>query len=862
MGEGRSAASCILEINSAAGGRLTDDDILEIAETIQKRRKLLEAAGTIDNIDKRMADIATEEGNKTRIAAALAKKGTALTIIARDRTQAHVETLRKGGLSPEKAVLAVFEGTVKGIQQARHSIYATKLAFEARYIGDMMAEVLREVPEALKLTRDKAFGADIVREMFELRKDGAPGSTGNKDAAKIARIFAKHAEVSRTDLNALGSNIGKLDDWGGPHAHDATKLLGVTDDQWVAAISARLDLARSFPDLSAEEAAAVLKSTYLTITTGKSNRLTGARKGEFLGPRNLAKSLQKDRVLHFKSADDWLAYQQQFGHGNIWTGMLHHQRKMAAVASQMQMLGPNPEIMLGSLLDQMQGDIRNDPKLTPAQKAKQIASLTFEGNGQLRQALAEAQGVTSSVNPDGITAARIFGGYRAVQSMAKLGGAVISSIADMVTQSANLKYQGRSLFASYHDQFVGMIKATARATGQDEKQVAYLLGEGMDGMLDNIHASAFAEDSLPGAMSSAMSKFFRYSGLTGWTDNIRAVGARMMAAHMGSMSGKAWTALPDQFRFVIGQHGIDEARWNVIRQAAFDGPNGKRYVTPDRISALSDEHFAPFIVGQTTPAKLARAKLDTELSLRRFYSDEINFGVIETDARSRRTTLRGSQAGTFVGELLRSVFQFKGWPISFGQRVLGRAVYGQRNVVDGGLHLAHLIAGLTIAGYVSMTAKDYIRGYDRRKFVNDDGSVNLKTFGAAFLQGGAAGVYGDFLFGQVNRFGGGALDTIAGPGIGAASGFADLALKSRDRLYDKYVEAREGKNDLRAQWLNFALQNTPFVNLAYVRPAMDYLFLNALRESISPGFLQRQRQQRQADYGQSLLYPQTIGAPQ
>lgn len=861
MGEGRSSALCIAEIGKAAGDRLSDDEILEIAEQIQKRRKSLEAEGRIDNIDQRMAEIATEEGNKARLAAALQKKQTALTILARDRTAAHIQTLRDGGLKPKKAVLAVFEGVTKGIEQARHSIYATKLAFEARYIGDMMAEVLRDVPEALKLVRDKAFAQDIVREMFELRDGGKPGLTGNTDTAKVARVFARHAEISRTDLNRLGSNIGKLDDWGGPHAHDVTKMLGVSDDEWIRSIGGRLDLARSFPELSAEEALGVLKASYLTITTGKSNKLSAARKGEFQGPRNLAKSLQSDRVFHFKSADDWLAYQQEFGSGNIWTGMLHHQRKMAAIASQMQMLGPNPELMLGSLLDQMQADIKKDPSLSPKQKAKQIASLNFQDDSQLKQALAEAQGVTSSVNPDGITAARIFGGYRAVQSMAKLGGAVISSISDMVTQAANLKYQGRSLFASYHDQFVGMIRATARATGKDEKEIAYLLGEGMDGMLDNIHSAAFAEDSLPGAISSAQGKFFRWSGLTGWTDNIRAIGARMMAAHMGSLAGKAWTALPDQFRFVIGQHGIDEARWNVIRQTAYEGPSGKQYVTPDRIGSLPDEAFAPFITGKPSPAKLARAKLDVELSLRRFYSDEINFGVIETDAKSRRFALRGTRAGTVTGEILRSIMQFKGWPIAYSQRVLGRAIYGQQSRTVQALHIGHLIAGASIAGYIAMTAKDYLRGYDRRKFVNDDGSVNIKTLGAAITQGGGLGIYGDFLFGQVNRFGSTIGDTIIGPGAGAAFDAADLALKTRDRLFNKYVEGRDGKVG-GADWLNFALQNTPFVNLSYVRPALDYLILNAWRDSMSPGFLDRQRTSRANDYGQSLLHPQTIGVPQ
>jgi hypothetical protein len=848
MPEGSSA--CIAEIKAATGERLTDDEIEQVVEAIDRRRQALQAEGRIDNIDQRMAEIAAEEANKARMAALVQKKQTALTILARDRTAAHVRSLRDQGLSPKKAVLAIFEGTVQGVRQARHSIYATKLAFEARYIGDMMAEVLREVPEALKLTRDRPFAADIVREMFELREGGKSGRSGNLDAQKVARIFAKHAEISRVDANRLGANIGRLDDWGGPHAHDAVKLLGVTADDWARSIATRLDLKRTFPDLSPDEVLDVLRASYDTITTGKSAKLTAQRKGQFQGPRNLARSLNKDRVFHFKSADDWLAYQAEFGHGNIWTGMLSHQRRMAAVASQLQMLGPNPEVLMGSLLDQLQAEIRNDKTISQAKKQNLIGSLSIEDGTQIRQAMAEASGFTSAVNPDGITIARLLSGYRATQSMAKLGGAVISSISDVVTQAANMKYQGRSLFASYHDQVVGMIKALSRQTGADEKEIAYLLGEGMDGLLDNIHASAFAEDSLPGAMSSAQNRFFRWSGLTGWTDNIRATGARMMAAHMGKMADRAWSALPEQFRFVLDQHGITEQHWGLIREAAFDGPNGNRYVTPDRIGQLPDERFHSFIGGKPTSGKISRAKMDAELALRRFYSDEINFGVIETDARSRRFTLRGTQAGTAIGEALRLVFQFKGWPIAYSQRVLGRAVFGQRDAASAALHIGHLVAGTMLAGYMAMTAKDYLKGYDRKKFVNPDGSVNLKTLGAAFAQGGGAGIYGDFLFGHVNRFGSGLLESAAGPGIGTAADLLNNAMKARD-------------GDVKAaDWLTFALQNTPYANLAYVRPAADYLVLNALRESLSPGFLERQRQSRARDYGQSLLYPQTIGGPQ
>lgn len=849
MADGTSAI-CEAKIREVSGDKLTDHEVEEIIEKIQQRHRILQASGRIDDIDARMAEVAAEEGNKARLAAMLSRKQTALTILARDRTQAQIRNLRAQGLSPKAAVLAVFEGTVKGINQARQSVFATKLGFEGKFIGAMMDDVLKAAPAALKLIRNKEFAQDIVREMFELREGGAPGRTRNADAQAVAKVFARHAELSRQNLNLYGAAIGKLDDWGGPHAHDAVRMIEVTRDEWVNRIVPRLDLARTFPDQTEPEARAILGKMYDTIVTGKSDRLSAKRKGERVSPSNLAKSLSRDRVLHFKDADQWLSYQDEFGHGNIWTGMLSHQRRMAQKASLMQTLGPNPEVMMESLLDQMQAEIKRDPDLTSAQKQKQISALSTDDNTQIRQAISEAMGVTGGVNPDGITAARILGGYRAVQSMAKLGGAVISSISDLVTQSANMRYQGKPLLASYHDQMVGMIKGIARQTGETEKHVAFILGEGMDGMLDNIHSSTFANDGMPGAMSSAMTKFFRWSGLTGWTDNIRAVGARMMAAHMGVNASKGWADLPDKLRFVMGQHGIDESRWNVLRQATFEGPNGTTYLMPDRIADLPDEAFAPFMTGAVSPNKLARAKLDAEISLRRFYSDEINFGVIETDARSRRFTLRGTQAGTFTGEFLRLIFQFKGWPVAYTQRVLGRAVFGQRGGLDQSLHLAHLLVGATVAGYIAMTAKDYLKGYDRRKFVNPDGSMNLKTVGAAFTQGGGAGIYGDFLFGQVNRFGSGMLESAAGPGIGTASDLINNLMKARD-------------GDVKAaDWLNFALGNTPFVNLAYARAAADFLFLNTFREGLSPGFLERQRTNRRRDYGQSLLYPQTIGGQQ
>ena len=338
-----------------------------------------------------------------------------------------------------------------------------------------------------------------------------------------------------------------------------------------------------------------------------------------------------------------------------------------------------------------------------------------------------------------------------------------------------------------------------------------------------------------------MSTFFKWNGLTWWTDTMKASHARMLSAHVGLNVGKAHARLDEGFRAVLGTHGIGPAEWEAIRQAKFRADNGNTYVTPDRIRDLPDAAVAPLVEGKATPAKIAAARDALELKVGAYFADETGFGVIETDATARRLTLQGTRPGTIVGEAMRFVMQFKGYPVAFTNRVLGRAFLGGAGETPGERlannsgHVAHLMAGLFVAGYASMTAKDALNGLEPR----DPSSP--KTILAALKTSGGLGIYGDFLFGEANRFGNGFLETVAGPGLGVVGSVANLALRARDG------EAKAGDA------LNIALQNTPFVNLFYVRPAMDYLFLNSLRESVSPGFLARQEQRRFKDFGQRYV---------
>jgi hypothetical protein len=307
----------------------------------------------------------------------------------------------------------------------------------------------------------------------------------------------------------------------------------------------------------------------------------------------------------------------------------------------------------------------------------------------------------------------------------------------------------------------------------------------------------------------------------------------------------AYADLPANYRHVLGLHGIKEAQWEAIRKAGGREVDGKVFVTPEQIRELPDDAVAG--LGKTPDD----ARRDLEMAVRRFFADETRYGVIETDARSRRTTTLGHRPGTIAGEAIRFIMQFKGFPIAFAQRTLGRSVYGfapGTNLATRGAHIGTLLAGMTMAGYLSMTMKDMVKGYWPPRDPTDP-----KTWAAAFVQGGAAGIYGDYLFGQVNRFGSGLLETAVGPTIGTAADAINLMLKSRDALAGK-IMGEEAKAPY-ADALNLALGTTPFVNLFYVRPAIDWLFLNSLREAVSPGYTKRQEKRRRTDYGQERFGP-------
>ena len=115
-----------------------------------------------------------------------------------------------------------------------------------------------------------------------------------------------------------------------------------------------------------------------------------------------------------------------------------------------------------------------------------------------------------------------------------------------------------------------------------------------------------------------------------------------------------------------------------------------------------------------------------------------------------------------------------------------------------------------------------------------------------------AGIYIDFLVGRVSRFGSDLTETVPGPAAFSMIELTGLLLKARD------VGLSSRERTQAADWLDYATRNTPLVNLTYVRPALDFLFLSSMREAMSPGYLRKTNRSRQRDYDQKSFAPKPL----
>lgn len=810
-------ADCLKIADEANKGRLSDDELDEILTELNAEKKARQAAGALDQIESAIFERGLLIAKEAEIAKKIEKRNRYMNILKEQKLMALAERADEMTGDPSLGLEAALVGVNAPFEGATRSVDSITGALVNSYAGGMIAD-LKKAGLLTKFNNMKGdFERQVANVLGDLNLKTPVGvAEASADAKAMGKILFKYQRAALQRENQAGSYIMLKEGRVVRASHDQRRLVKVGPDEWKNYIRGKLDYEKM--GIAPERIEGFLDSAYEAITTGI--RKEGDRTEislAFKGPGNLAKKESAAGVFTFKSANDWYDYDQKFGKASLRESFMQDIQSASRATALMEVLGTNPEAMVERVQKRLMEKYRGDPKKLKRIK-REAAAITFDG------ALAE---VTGDVNIGSHTPlARYMHFYRSIQTMAKLGGAWISALSDVAFIASNRIYQGRSLLDAWGDGFTAVFKGMNKAEMRDFSD---RLGVGIEGQLGDFMSRFNAADDVPGQTSKMMATFFKLNLLQPWTESNKRGVTLMIANDLGREASKSYAKLPDDLRRILGTYGIDQKGWEAARKGAKKGPDGRMYLVPGEIPdvKMRENMFALLI-------------------------SEADNSVPSPGARERAIIRRGYRPGTFAGEGIRFLTQFKSFGVTALTKSVGRHMYGygaksmreqlQRGV-GANMGIVNSIVGTTVLGYYVMQLKEVAKGREMRP-------PTPETFIAAAMQGGGLGIYGDFLFGEANRYGGGTLQTIAGPGIGTASEVIDLLQRTRGVVAG-------GDEDLRGDAIRLLKGNTPFANLFYTQQAMNYLVWYQLQETVNPGYLRRMERRIERENNQTYWMPPT-----
>lgn len=827
---------CFDEINRAEGSPLAEDELASLQEAIDARARYVAIRDGVDPQEARLR-AGREVAEQVEMAAYIEKRNAAMNAYKRLERVAWVQ--QHFGSNVALGIESMLVGTQRAKQGARLSVASVQESLKAQYLAGLAHDL--ETSGHGALFASGAMDREVARALYDLRREGADLSTHSREAVDIARIVSKWQEVTRLDANRAGAWIGQRDDYITRQSHVPEKVRGQGGDAgfqaWAAVARDKFDLPQMMALSGATDPDKVLRALWTNLASG--NHLKAVPDdvaSGFKGPANVAKKLSQSRSVIFRDADAWFDYNEAFGSGNLRESVLQGLERSAQATGIMQMLGTNPAAMVSAIRDDLTLAAKN------------------AGNVEAVTKLADAQGaherylsvVDGSMNIAGNAMwARRAANVRSWETLSKLGGMLLSQLNDVAVYGSGARYQGRG-FVSGMAEAVGGLGRDLSAP--ERRELAASLGVVLDNMAGELgRIGSFNE---AGGMTRAMGTFMKWNGSQWWQSRMRTSAAFGMSHHMALQAGKTFAELGGEYQRVLGLYGIGEAEWGVIAKTAEKHVDGKAYIVPEALRSVDESAMRSYVGAGATDGELAAARRGIEDKLRTYLVDQTSTLALEPDAKTRAIILQGTRPGTWTGEFMRFAMQFKSFAGAYMQRILGRELYGRGYEGDsllGALRngngefqgLARVIAMSTLLGYGSMALKDLAKGKTPRD-PTQEGQA-LKVFLAAMVQGGGAGIYGDFLFGAANRMGSGTVESLAGPVISSASRFVDL-----------YHKAMEG-DKVAARAFGEVLNNTPFANLFYVRPVLNYMVLYQLQEWMSPGYLSRMERDAEQKQGQHFL---------
>lgn len=836
-------------VSQAIGREISDDEFARVAGDIDQTLRMLwktERAkmATLSKADQHRyaASVAV---NNLQAQAALKQRRLALSIARNAENLAYLES--RGMTFAAFNDITSFGASVAGGGPGRLSVES-----QARATAEMAKGELIDLVEAAGGTFFGLIENGVQVRAFVNELFGKP--SGDPAMAKAAASWRKVTDGLRERFNRAGGDIGNLGDlWHLPQTHDAWRIGKAGPDAWVEAVLPKLDR-RQYVNadgalMSDVEVREFLREAFRSIRTDGANKINLVdKKPAMRGTGMRANRHGEARALFFKDGDAYMDYQLQFGGQNIYAVMFNHIDTLAKDIALVETFGPNAEANARLLMDtifvkrsQAFGDLEPVKADGGLRGALSGAWSTVKGNVDDAEALRSQAWRANAIFEDvagigqGPASAGFAGRMAAARSWmtaTRLGSAVISSITDHATIIQTARMWNLPVMQFYRNYW-----KTLNPANMQEKRDLQRMGLA-------INAFASSMDRFSGEYGGVTSHkvanaVMRASGLTAITDARRRAFSAMMMTTLGDMvMSKAWGDLDANDLRLLNAKGVTPETYAIWQKA-------KQETTPDYPGGLLSGRS---IMAIDDPNVSRDAKEKAATQLMGLILEEQNMAIIEAGSRERALLYAGTKKGTIGGELMRAVMQFKTFPFAMLTRHWGRALSaptGRGRAVQ----MASLFAMSTITGALALELKALIDGKDPRAlWESDDPERTAKTWAAAAMQGGALGIFGDFLTSTVSRGGSDFMSTLAGPLFGLVGDVGNLTIGNMQRA------ALGEETDVMADSVRIAKGLTPGASLWYGKAAFNNLVFGQLQEMASPGYLDRMRRRVARETGQDYWW--------
>jgi hypothetical protein len=708
-----------------------------------------------------------------------------------------------------------------------------------------------ETSTGFLLNPQRAALENIVREAFGQ-------DTGDKAAKMFADAWAQTAETARQMFNAAGGAIAKLEGWGLPQTHDFYALMRAGKDAWTQAITPLLDRGklidhatnRPFTDARLK---VFLGDTFETIT---SDGAIGAKLGENIRGGSLANQRQEARILPFKDADSWLAYQRQFGAADPYAAMMHHLDGMARDIAQLQVLGPNPDHQWGWLKKAALTEAKAEEALGAknagglAQSAVDTAERMY---GLFTGELAGPYGRYNRI-------AQVSGAIRGYLQAAQLGSAVITDGFSRPAISAQARaFTGLSKtgdFAAWRDWVLSPeARAVAHRTGFIQEHARAHLEAATRDTLRSVTVGGKLWNGVNSFSRRIPISVFRLSGFSG---NLAASRWAFQHEFMGALADRVGQTLAELERGgaedqalagVMRARGITDAMWDQMRTAPLEEPvSGAKFLSPMTVGNHAGEEMG--------------------FRLAEMIERQTRMAVPEPGLWAQSHLIGHMRPATVMGELMRSLSAYRSFTVTtthlWANEFAARAMEDPRWRLGSAMHAAPMIVGMTLGGLLANWVYDVVNGNDPRS------ARDPMTWAAALLKGGGAGIFGDFLYSATARNDkGGALTAMGAPAAlvsdlsdmtaGAAFDTAKRTLHDHEDLDQALADQHEGRKAAR-----FLAKYSPVSSMWWTRAVWDRMVTAGVQRLLDPDAdtaFQRHAQSLQDATGQQQWWPEGQALP-